>query len=314
MKRYRSFKEARRFTRSLGLNSSTDWRNYHKSEKCPDDIPYYPNRIYKKEWIDWTDFLDAKPRHLSYEEARKFVRKLGFRSSTDWYEYRISGKRPKNIPTHPEKVYKKEWIDMYDFLGTKPVQYVSFKQARKFVRSLNIKSATEWVDWCRKNKRPLGIPNHLSDIYNEEWATWADFLGTKNLSGKQIHAKMKSFLEARKFVRSLGVTTQEEWENWCKKNKRPSDIPYSLSKTYKNKGWTTFPEFFGTDRIGSKLANKQMLSYEEAEKQAHILVNELGITSTLDWQKAWRAGKIPKNFPAQPWEYYTPKRRNRRKK
>ena len=64
----------------------------------------------------------------------------------------------------------------------------------------------------------------------------------------------------------------------------------------------------------SKLANEQMLSYEEAEKQAHILVNELGITSTLDWQKAWREGKIPKNLPAQPWEYYTPKRRNRRKK
>ena len=25
-------------------------------------------------------------------------------------------------------------------------------------------------------------------------------------------------------------------------------------------------------------------------------------------------GKIPKNLPAQPWEYYTPKRRNRRQK
>ena len=97
MQKWRSFKQARKFARSLGLNSSTDWREYRKSKKCPDDIPYYPNRIYKKEWIDWPDFLDVKPRHLSFEEARKFVRKLGFRSSTDQYEYRISGKRPKNI-------------------------------------------------------------------------------------------------------------------------------------------------------------------------------------------------------------------------
>ena len=36
-----------------------------------------------------------------FEKARKFVRKLGFRSRPQWYQYCKSGKRPRNIqPIH----------------------------------------------------------------------------------------------------------------------------------------------------------------------------------------------------------------------
>ena len=43
---------------SLGLQSETpEWREYCKSGKIPQDIPYKPYRTYKKEWISWGDWL-----------------------------------------------------------------------------------------------------------------------------------------------------------------------------------------------------------------------------------------------------------------
>ena len=43
-------------------------------------------------------------------------------------------------------------------------------------------------------------------------------------------------------------------------------------------------------------------------------VNELGIETKDDWEKASREGKIPKNLPRQPWEYYSERRQSKRKK
>ena len=48
-KQFRDFEGAREFVRSLGLKSGTEWREYCKSGKKPDDIPAAPWRVYK-EW------------------------------------------------------------------------------------------------------------------------------------------------------------------------------------------------------------------------------------------------------------------------
>ena len=57
-----------------------------------------------------------------------------------------------------------------------------------------------------------------------------------------------------------------------------------------------------------------MLTYEEAEKQAPILVKKLGIETHADWLRAYNEGRIPKNLPSQPWEYYSERKQSKRKK
>jgi hypothetical protein len=52
MGKYRSFKEARKFARSLKLSGRKEWREYIKSGQKPDDIPSKPDGTYKKEWKD----------------------------------------------------------------------------------------------------------------------------------------------------------------------------------------------------------------------------------------------------------------------
>ena len=58
LRQYRSFKEARAFVRSLGLKSGTEWRDYCKSGKKPDDIPANPNKTYAEDgWVGMGDWL-----------------------------------------------------------------------------------------------------------------------------------------------------------------------------------------------------------------------------------------------------------------
>jgi hypothetical protein len=56
--RYRPFKQARAFVRALGLKSRTEWNQYCKSGKKPDDIPVKPDRTYAKAgWAGMGDWL-----------------------------------------------------------------------------------------------------------------------------------------------------------------------------------------------------------------------------------------------------------------
>ena len=66
----------------------------------------------------------AKLSRMPFEEARKFVRKLGFEIQKEWFLY-IKGElpgfkpRPADIPSNPNSVYKDTgWQSWEDWLGT----------------------------------------------------------------------------------------------------------------------------------------------------------------------------------------------------
>ena len=57
LRKFRPFKEARAFARSLKLNSNYEWVEYWKSAKVP-DLPAYPNQTYANDgWTGWGDWL-----------------------------------------------------------------------------------------------------------------------------------------------------------------------------------------------------------------------------------------------------------------
>ena len=53
LRKYRPFKQARKFVHTLKLETSLDWRSYTKSGHLPADIPANPHNInaYQKDWI-----------------------------------------------------------------------------------------------------------------------------------------------------------------------------------------------------------------------------------------------------------------------
>ena len=54
----------------------------------------------------------------------------------------------------------------------------SFKEAKKFVQALGIKTEEEWRQWVKTDRRPVDIPSSPRTLYNE-WKGWGDFVGTE---------------------------------------------------------------------------------------------------------------------------------------
>ena len=46
-KKWRAFKDARKFVHKLGLKNRDEWRVFCKSGEKPDDFPNYPAEVYK---------------------------------------------------------------------------------------------------------------------------------------------------------------------------------------------------------------------------------------------------------------------------
>jgi hypothetical protein len=89
MRKFRSFKRARAFARSLGLKSQREWSVYCKSGKKPRDIPQSPHEVYADVgWLGLGDWLGTGTvasrlhKYRSFVSARAFVHGLGLKSST----------------------------------------------------------------------------------------------------------------------------------------------------------------------------------------------------------------------------------------
>jgi len=214
-----------------------------------------------------------KKKFRTFQDARKYVHKLKLNSTKEWKDYLKANKKPDNIPSHPNEVYKyKGWKGFGDWLGTGRIadqlkKYRTYDDARKFIRSLNLRSRQEFEDYCKSGKKPDDIPAGPRQTYKNQFKGWGDFLGTGTVAN--FNRKFKPFYEAREFVRSLGVKTEPEWQKWCKTHKRPLDIPNNPEKTYKDQ-WTTMGDWFGTGRIADK--NKVWRNFSEARIFVHSLV------------------------------------------
>lgn len=228
------FKEAREEVRRIGFRSIVEYEKKKKNYKIFNIIPWNPDEYYK-EWIDWYDWLGKEKRvHMSFEEARRFARSLKLNEYKEWQEYCESGKKPNNILTNP--YCYKEFIDIYDWLGSERKTYMSFKDVKELVKKLGIKSQTEWFQWARSGKKPNNIPAGVNLVYKDEWIDWYDFLG-----------KSKDFLsykDATKLMRKLNITSMKQY---YKLNREKYNLPHSPDRVY-NKKWKNWFEFLGTDK------------------------------------------------------------------
>lgn len=204
--KYRLFSKACSFVRKLGLKNRKEWSEYcrggmpEKGTK-PNDIPKSPDAVYKdKGWLSWGDWLgtyriaNQKRQYRPFEDARGFVHGLKLKSLSEWEKYYRGKmpdkiKKPGDIPSNPQRVYKKNWKTWGDWLGTGNVapflrQYRPFYKARAFIRRLKLKSQSEWKQYCKgnlpqKGKKPDDIPANPDRTYkNKSWVSWPDWLGT----------------------------------------------------------------------------------------------------------------------------------------
>lgn len=268
-----------------------------------DYLPDDPYSAYKHHgWAGWRDFYGNE--YLLFEEARSFVRSLDLKTQEGWKEYSKSGKKPANIPANPYGVYKnKGWIDWIDWVGGDAIngksrEFLTFPEAREFVRSLNLKCRKDWWDYWQEH-RLLDIPMSVDRIYKDEWISWGDFLGTGYIHTWQ--REYLSFKEAKKLVKELPCNGQLEYQKMAKKKLLPKGLPASPRLIYLRTGeWKGWDDWFGKE----KSRYIEWLPFKEAKEQALILCKKYDINSCEKWQELHREKKIPRNIPTYPNEVY----------
>ena len=124
--KYREFKKAREFARSLNLKSTKEWQEFAKTEKKPIDIPASPGNTYKNlgwkgipDWLGTETIAPQNREFLTYNEVKKYFILNKITSYRKWRNFKKENKIPSNVPKHPDRVYKrtKDWKGWADFLG-----------------------------------------------------------------------------------------------------------------------------------------------------------------------------------------------------
>jgi hypothetical protein len=323
---YRSFEEARKFARKLGLTSSEYWLKYCKGEiknlpEKPEDIPTNVARKYRNiGWNGMNDFLNAKEhrriRRLTnarnFDDARDFVRQLKIKNLKQWLKYikgelQGYGPKPADIPNSPELVYKGNgWKGYGDWFGTYTIapfkrKFRSFESSREFARKLGLTSSEKWIEYCKGNftnliKKPEDIPTNVARKYaGEGWKGYKDFLQS-NLHRLNF-SKFLPYEKAREFVHSLKLKDYKEWHNYIDGKlstlpKKPKNIPSNPSGVYKERGWTGIGDWIGSDAFA--YAHLEYMKLTDARK----FVRKLGLTSSVEWV-AYCKGEFD-HLPSKP--------------
>ena len=175
-------------------------------------------------------------------------------------------------------------------------RFLPFEEARKYVRSLKLKSSKEWYKFCKSPDFPNNIPKRPGKTYDENgWDGFSDWLGTGHgrylLEGKG----RLSFEEAREFVRKLNISGLNGWIAYCKSGKRPANIPASAHTAYKDK-WQGYGDWTGTERK----RHTKFLPFKEAREFAR----SLNLFTQQSWDKFTKSNERPKNIPAVPDQTY----------
>jgi hypothetical protein len=196
------FSEARKFVRSQGMKSSSDFKRWVKSAR-PRGIPSNPQRTYKdKGWAGWDDFLGTNTvaphlrEYRSFDKARSYAHSLNLKSRDEWIAFckgdiPEKGELPDDIPAYPARVYERQgWKGVGDWLGTGTVaprlrEYREFNEARTFVRALGLRTRDDWNTFCRGDGNlPADIPKTPWVVYKTTgWKNLKDWLGVDADSG-----------------------------------------------------------------------------------------------------------------------------------
>ena len=273
------FKSIRRIITALSTQDEriVEYFKKRRKHKSYDDIIVYDLPEVKN--FSYEDFKEnffiktwesvGRANWITFEEAKKFVNKLRLKGTRGWRNFIKSGKKPYDLPSAPERVYKHSgWISWGDWLGTGYIasqkrQYLPFKQARKYARNLKLKTIRDWKKIGFANLPP-DIPASPDNIYkNSGWTNWVDWLGTINKANPKI--KYWPYKKARNFIIEKKFKNFQAFKDFKKTSQCPKEIPTTPYKIYKNNGWKNTFHWLGKEGETNFEKNKNFLEYNDAK-------------------------------------------------
>jgi hypothetical protein len=278
------------------------------------------------DWLGTGTVATRNRRYRNFESAKRFIHSLGLKSQKDWFllnrgELVGAGLLPPDIPKAPHLTYAQHgWVGWGDWLGTgNPApgtkKYRTFREARRYVRSLRLESAKQWRSFYRgqlkgKGTLPKDIPVN-PDIYyrTRGWTNWGDWLGTGRVAdNKKV---WRPFAKARAYVHRLKLKGQGDWSKFRTGRlkgapKRPIDIPSNPNTTYKGRGWVSWGDWLGTYTTATRL--RKYRPFRDARKFAR----SLRLNTEAEWLEFCRGerpdlGSLPQDIPVNAYQTYAHK-------
>jgi len=127
------------------------------------------------------------------------------------------------------------------FWTNKYRKLLPYEYARKEAMKLGLRSKEEWDEYLEDGKVYHGpyLPNRPDEMYVDDWISWEEFLGI-----------MRTYEEAKHIVQYvLKLKDIEEYCDFVDADRKRAEglrIPAKPHIVYKDKGWVSFEEFFGT--------------------------------------------------------------------
>ena len=220
-------------------------------------------------------------KYTTYAEASLAAQRLKVKSKR---EYNRSYQQDPKLPCAPYQVYRKGWVDWYDFLGKKRPEefYITYAEASKAAQRLKLESYLEYSKGYQQDKRLPACPD---SIYGEGWVNWYDFLGTKR-PGKKFYP---SYAEASKAARRLKSKSQSEYNTSYQQDPKLPRNPYI---TYKE-DWVDWYEFLGKKR--------RYATYAEASRAAKRLKFKSESEYNTGYQQDPRLRRSPYEAYKEDW-------------
>ena len=252
------FEEAREFVRTLGLKNQKEWIYFYKSQSRPLNIPSAPEVVYAGkgwdgigDWLGTNRIANFNKTYRPFNEAREFARLLNLNSMAEWRSFCKTGKKPEDIPYHPDRTYDGiGFVNFSDWLGTKTIatykrNYLGYNDAKRIVHQFKLQNQKEWREFKTSQELPVNIPADPEQVYKSKgWIDWRDWLGYNRPTN--FNRVFLNFQDARNYCRQLGLANVKQWNDWRKSGRRPNDVPSNPDYYYEE--WTSWPDFLGYEK------------------------------------------------------------------
>lgn len=157
-----------------------------------------------------------------------------------------------------------------------------FEEAREYMRALKFKSSSDFYLWAAGDQRPKDIPSNPQVTYKGlGWKSWKDYFG---VGRKPRTEPWIPFNLARRMVVILGLTF-DTYAAWVKKSGEALKLPLHPERVYKDKGWTNWTHYLGTNRSELMYARHRIPGYTKWAARGLMRLNSINkpwITPTFE--------------------------------
>lgn len=189
--------------------------------------------------------------------------------------------------------------------------YLPFEEARDSMRKEMLPSRGKFFEWWDRHK-PKAIPRFPYRVYQAEWVSWNDFLGTDNKFNEKIGTRWRPFLEAVAWANKVGLNNQTEWMEYARTAEDfPSDIPARPDVVYDEwRGWTHWLGYKTVDAVQTQqeLAKKIQVYYIIRDHDSPMNVLTYGVEPA--GQSALRARWDKQPFDIVKLFWYDPSKQD----